>query len=151
MSSLDTAEILRILPHRPPMLFIDRVVEVSPNEVIRAEKEITAEEPALEGHFPPPGRPVMPGVLILETMAQAGAILVHATEPFDPERQPLTLLGVDRARFRRFVVPGDTLRVECTIAARRGNTWRLKATARVGDEVAADASFLAQVGDGTNS
>ena len=130
---IDIAGILEILPHRPPMLLVDRVDEVVAGERIRAHKNVTAAEPAFAGHFP--GRPVMPGVLLLEAMAQAGAILVHTTEPFDPAVQPLMLLGIDRARFRRPVVPGDTLELTCHISARHGETWRLKASAAVDDQI----------------
>jgi 3-hydroxyacyl-[acyl-carrier-protein] dehydratase len=143
--SLEHEEVLEILPHRTPMLLIDRVLEVLPGERIRALKCVSASEPALAGHFP--GRPVMPGVLLLEAMAQAGALLVHATEPFDASRQSISLLGVDRARFRRFVLPGDRLELDCAIISRRSNTWRLKASATVDQELAAEAMLLAAVGD----
>lgn len=141
----DSLDILKVLPHRPPMLLVDRVIDVEPGVRLSAVKNISMAEPALAGHFP--GRPVMPGVLVLEAMVQTGALLVYATEPFDAERQPLALLGIDKARFRRPVLPGDRLELECEIVARRGNTWRLKARAMVDSTIAADALFLAAVGE----
>jgi 3-hydroxyacyl-[acyl-carrier-protein] dehydratase len=127
------------------MLLVDRAIDVEPGVRLRAVKNISMTEPALVGHFP--GRPVMPGVLVLEAMAQAGALLVHATEPFDADQQPLALLGIDKARFRRPVLPGDRLDLECQVVSRRGNVWRLKATATVDGALAADATFLASVGE----
>lgn len=138
-------DILEALPHRPPMLLVDRVIDVEPGVSLRAVKNISMAEPALAGHFP--GRPVMPGVLVLEAMAQAGALLVYATDPFDADRQPVALLGIDKARFRRPVLPGDRLELECEVVSRRGNTWRLKAKATVDGLPAADATFLAAVGE----
>jgi len=142
---IEAAEILELLPHRPPMLLVDRVIEVVPGSLIRAVKAVSIAEPALAGHFP--GRPVMPGVLLIEAMAQACALLVHATEPFDHTRQHLALLGVDRARFRRPVLPGDTLELRCEVGSHRGGTWRLKAQAFVEGQLAAEAAILAAVGE----
>jgi 3-hydroxyacyl-[acyl-carrier-protein] dehydratase len=142
---LEAADILAILPHRPPFLLVDRVVEVEPGARIHAIKNVTASEPWIAAHFPPPGRPVMPGVLIIEALAQAGALLVHATEPFAPDA-PLALLGVDRARFHRPIVPGDAVELWCEIAARRGGVWRLRARAMVAGQLAAEATLLAAVG-----
>jgi 3-hydroxyacyl-[acyl-carrier-protein] dehydratase len=139
------ADILKVLPHRHPAILVDRVLEVSPGERIRAIKNVTIGEPIFAGHFP--GRPVMPGVLILEALAQAGALLAYATEPFDPAERSLYLLGVDRARFRRAVLPGDRLELVCETLARRGGTWRLSATASVDGEVAAEAVILAAVAE----
>jgi 3-hydroxyacyl-[acyl-carrier-protein] dehydratase len=129
------------------MLLVDRVIDVAPGASIRAVKTVSISEPALQGHFPPPGRPIMPGVLIVEALAQACALLVHATEPFDATRQPLALLGIDRARFRRPVGPGDKLDLHCEVVSRRGGTWRFRARALVGDHLAAEAVILAAVGE----
>ena len=142
---LTIEDILEILPHRPPMLLVDRVTEVTPGEKIVALKSISAKEPFLEGHFP--GRPIMPGVLVLEAMAQASALLVHATEPFDATSHTLLLLGIDGARFRRLVGPGDQLVIEATVSSHKKSVWRLKARAFVASDVAAEATFLASVGE----
>lgn len=143
-TALELREILEILPHRPPMLMVDRVLEMVPGDQIRAIKNVSGNEPALSGHFP--DRPVMPGVLLIEAMAQASALLVNATEPFDAQRQSISLLGVDRARFRRYVVAGDQLELRGKISSHRSGTWRLKCQALVNDELVAEAVLLAAVG-----
>jgi 3-hydroxyacyl-[acyl-carrier-protein] dehydratase len=143
-STLEGEDILRILPHRPPFLLLDRVVRLRPGELVEAIKNVSFGDWSLQGHFP--HRPVMPGVMVLEAMAQASAVLVHATEAFDAELQNLALLGVDGARFRRPIRPGDQLRLRCTVAARHGSTWRFRCQAAVDDELAAEAAILAAVG-----
>lgn len=143
---LEAADIIGILPHRPPLLLVDRVLETVPGASIRAVKSVTLSEPWFAAHFPPPGRPVMPGVLILEALAQASALLVHATDPFPPTA-PLALLGVDRARFHRPVGPGETMELVSEVAARRGNVWRFRTRALVEGRLAAEATLLAAVGE----
>lgn len=143
MSAPTLPSVLDVLPHRYPMLLVDRVLDVVPGERIRAVKNVSFGEPFFAGHFP--DEPIMPGVLVLEAMAQTGALLAWATEPFDPKERSLYLLGVDRARFRRLVVPGDRLELLCETAARRDETWRLRASATVEGEVAAEAVILAAV------
>lgn len=143
---LEAADIAGILPHRPPLLLVDRVLETEPGVSLRAQKIVTASEPWVAAHFPPPGRPVMPGVLILEALAQASALLVHATEPFPPTA-PMALLGVDRARFHRPVVPGETLELVAEVAARRGGVWRFRTRALVDGQLAAEATLLASIGE----
>ena len=140
---LNIEEVLRVLPHRHPAILVDRVLEVVPGARILAVKNVTISEPVFAGHFP--DRPVLPGVYVLEALAQAGALLAHATDPFDPAERALYLLGVDRARFRRVIVPGDRLELRCEVAARRGDTWRLKCSASVDGEIAAEAVILASV------
>ena len=142
--SLESEEILRLLPHRPPLVLVDRVLEVVPHTRILALKNVSLGEGVLAGHFP--GRPVMPGVLILEAMAQAGALLAVVSSEPGPDQQDMALLGVDRARFHRAVVPGDQLSLECTVAARRGALWRLRAKASVEGQLAAEAVILAVLG-----
>jgi beta-hydroxyacyl-ACP dehydratase FabZ len=131
--------ILELLPHRPPFLLVDRVLELSDNYVL-AEKLVSVAEPALAGHFP--GRPIFPGVMIIEAMAQAAGIWLASTSP--ERRSQLSMLaGVDGARFRRQVVPGDVLRLEARALAARSKLVKIEAKASVGGESVAEAVLLA--------
>ncbi|MFI5315936.1 MAG: 3-hydroxyacyl-ACP dehydratase FabZ [Myxococcota bacterium] len=131
--------ILELLPHRPPFLLVDRVLELAENYVL-AEKLVSASEPALGGHFP--GRPIFPGVLIIEAMAQAAGIWLASTSP--ERRSQLSMLaGVDGARFRRQVVPGDVLRLEARTLAARSKLVKIEAKASVAGEPVAEAVLLA--------
>ena len=130
---LDRAAIEAILPHREPFLLIDEVLELEPGQRVVARKRVRPDEWYLAGHFP--GRPVMPGVLIVEAMAQTGAVAVLAEEE---NRGRLALFaGIDDTRFKRIVEPGDELELECTLEQVRGPVGRGKASARVGGELAA--------------
>jgi 3-hydroxyacyl-[acyl-carrier-protein] dehydratase len=130
---LGRAEIEEILPHREPFLLIDEVLELEPGRRVLARKLVRPDEWYLQGHFP--GRPVMPGVLIVEAMAQTGAVAVLAEAE---NRGRIALFaGIDDTRFKRIVEPGDELELECTLEQVRGPIGRGKATARVDDELAA--------------
>jgi 3-hydroxyacyl-[acyl-carrier-protein] dehydratase len=130
---LDRRETEAILPHREPFLLIDQVLELEPGERVVARKTVREDEWYLAGHFP--GRPVMPGVLIVEGMAQTGAVAVLSQEE---NRGRLALFaGIDDVRFKRIVEPGDELVYECTLETVRGPVGKGKATARVGDKLAA--------------
>ena len=130
---MDKAAIEEVLPHRPPMLLIDEVLELEPGERVVARKTVRPDEWYLAGHFP--GRPVMPGVLIVEAMAQTGAVAVLAQEE---NRGRLALFaGIDDVRFKRIVEPGDELELECRLEAVRGPIGKGKATAKVDGELAA--------------
>jgi len=130
---LGREEIEAILPHRPPFLLIDEVVELEPGERVVARKTVRPDEWYLSGHFP--GRPVMPGVLIVEAMAQTGSVAVLSQEE---NRGRLALFaGIDDVRFKRIVEPGDELELECTLEAVRGPIGKGKATARVDGQLAA--------------
>jgi beta-hydroxyacyl-ACP dehydratase FabZ len=130
---------MKILPHRYPMLLVDRVLEIEEGKRIVGIKNVTANEPFFQGHFP--GAPVMPGVLIVEAMAQCGAIL-FLRDIADRERKLFLFGGVDKARFRRPVVPGDQLRLECELVQRRGNSVKIRGTATVDGSVVAEAEML---------
>ena len=135
---LDITEIMSILPHRYPMLLIDRVLELEEKRVV-CLKNVTANEPFFQGHFP--GAPVMPGVLIVEAMAQCAAVLILRDIPNRAEKLFL-FGGVDKARFRKPVVPGDQLKLECDILQRRSNSVRMRGVATVDGEVVAEAELL---------
>jgi 3-hydroxyacyl-[acyl-carrier-protein] dehydratase len=130
---------LRMLPHRYPFLMVDRVVEIAGGRA-RTLKNVSHNEPFFVGHFP--GNPVMPGVLIIEALAQSAAIL--ALSELKAENQRMFMLtGIEKARFRRPVVPGDQLDMEVTVIRNRGPLWKMRAEARVGGEIAAEAELSA--------
>lgn len=134
-------EILKYLPHRPPFLLIDRVIEIKEGESIVAIKNVTMNETFFVGHFP--DRPVMPGVLIIEAMAQAGGVLAYKSTNTSPSDGVLYLFaGIDHARFRRVVEPGDQLRLDVRLAKTKREIWKLNASAYVGDELACSAELM---------
>ena len=142
---MDIAAIASLLPHRYPFLLVDRVVELVAGERIVALKNVTVNEPFFVGHFPQ--RPLMPGVLICEALVQAGGILARASvAPLDetlerPADRLAMLTGLDRARFRRQVSPGDQLRLEVAILRRRGTFWKMEGKARVDGKIVAELEF----------
>ena len=133
----EAADIMTILPHRYPFLLIDRVVEIEPGKRVVAMRNVTANEPQFTGHFP--GRPIMPGVLLVESLAQAGAVAILS---FPANRGKLVLFaGIDECRFRRIVVPGDTLRLEITVEKLGRVSGRARAVATVNGELAVEATL----------
>ena len=146
-TTLGIKSILDYLPHRYPFLLVDRVVEVKRGESIRAYKNLTFNEPFFQGHFP--GVPVMPGVLIIEAMAQAGVLLVaHSLPEGENLSDKLCLFtGIEKARFRRPVVPGDRLDIECGNLHHKLRLWKMDARAYVGGKLAAEASLTASAMD----
>ena len=132
-------EIMNILPHRYPMLLVDRIIEVDGEKRIVGLKNVSANEEFFLGHFP--GNPVMPGVLIVEAMAQCAAILGLKDMP-DRDRKLFLFGGVDRARFRRPVVPGDQLRLECEVLHRRASSVKIKGTATIDGQLVAEAQLF---------
>ena len=144
---LDIEAIQRILPHRPPFLLVDRVVALEPGVKLVAWTGVTMNEPFFEGHFP--GKPVMPGVLILEALAQAcGLLAMKSMGPDEDVENKITyLMGIDGARFRRPVVPGDRLELHVEVTKRKGPVWRQKGAAIVDGQVVAEAEFLAMLAD----
>lgn len=138
------AEIMRILPHRYPFLLVDRVIEFDPEKRIVGLKNVSINEPFFAGHFP--DAPVMPGVLTIEAMAQTGAIIgLHATST-DLTKTVVYFMGIDEARFRRPIVPGDQLRIVATVLRRKSVVWKMRGEVYVGSELAAEATLLSSIG-----
>ena len=141
---MENAEIQRILPHRYPFLLIDRVIEITARERIVAVKNVTANEPFFMGHFP--GFPIMPGVLIIEAIAQAGGALL-LKDIGDREGKLMVFTGIERARFRKPVLPGDQLRIEVNVLAWRRTAVRMEGKAYVGAKLACEAVVSCQLID----
>ena len=142
MSALDSTEIRATLPHRYPFLLVDRISELEPGRRIVGIKNVTINEPFFQGHFP--DRPVMPGVLILEAMAQVGGVLAFKSSPFKG-RPVVYLTGIDNAKFRKPVVPGDQLRLEVEVIKRRQPFWKMRGNAFVESELVCEAELTAMV------
>ena len=144
MSGLDINQILEYLPHRYPFLMVDRVLSCEPGKRLTAIKNVTINEPFFQGHFP--HHPVMPGVLIIESMAQACAILTfHSEQHRADERLVYYFVGIDNARFKKPVMPGDTLRLEVALERHVRGIWKFTAQALVADAVVAVAEMMCTV------
>jgi len=144
---MDIQRVLEFLPHRYPMLLIDRVLECEPGKRLRALKNVTINEPFFGGHFP--GRPVMPGVLILEVMAQAtGLLALQSLDDLPKKDSMYYFVGVDQARFRKPVLPGDQLFVEVDLIRTSRGIWKVSATAKVDDQVVTTAELMGALRDG---
>jgi len=141
---LDIGGILEIMPHRYPLLLVDRIVEVQGNQRVVGIKNVTINEPFFQGHFP--GHPIMPGVLIIEAMAQVGGFLLMGAVD-DPQNKVVYFMSIDNVKFRRPVVPGDQLRSELEMIQHRGRTCRMRGTAYVDGNLVAEAEFMARVVD----
>ncbi len=144
-AGLDTAKLLRILPHRPPFLLIDRVLEIEPRKSARAIKSVSINEPVFQGHFP--GLPIFPAVLCVEAMAQLMCVLVYASEAMDPSYQRFTFAGIDKAKFRQQITPGDQIEISVRVLQHRSNIWKCEGVASVDEVVCAEAELLAAVQD----
>ena len=142
---IEIKEILNVLPHGYPFLLIDRVIEMESGKRIVGIKNVTYNEPFFPGHFP--GRPIMPGVLIIESMAQAAGVLALNSLPPEEHKKPVYFLGIDNARFRKPVIPGDQLRIELEITRHRQSVWGFKGKAFVDGKLVAEADLLAMIGD----
>jgi 3-hydroxyacyl-[acyl-carrier-protein] dehydratase len=142
---MDARAIQAILPHRYPFLLVDRVLSLEPLKAIVALKSVTINEPFFAGHFP--GHPVMPGVLVLEALAQAAGLLALKSLPGGWQEKATYLMAIDRARFRRPVVPGDRLELRVEVLRRKGTVWKEMGTAMVDGAVAAEAEFMAMLVD----
>jgi beta-hydroxyacyl-ACP dehydratase FabZ len=138
---LDVKEILKCIPHRYPFLLVDRIIEVEGNEKVVGIKNVSINEHFFQGHFP--NRPVMPGVLICEAMAQVGAIFAHNARGGMSDDKVFVLTGLDNVKFKRPVEPGDQLRMELTCLKRRGSFWKMQGIATVNGKLVAQAEISA--------
>ncbi len=142
----DIQGIMDLLAHRYPFLLIDRVIEVVPGDKIKALKNVTINEPFFQGHFP--GRPIMPGVLIIEAMAQVGGILAYLTGSVEQRKHLIYFMGMDRVRFRKPVVPGDQIIFDAKIIKFRSKAAKMSGTASVDNQLVAEAELMASFGEG---
>ncbi len=142
---IEIREIQSLLPHAYPFLLVDRIIEIEPGKRIVGIKNVTYNEPFFPGHFP--GRPIMPGVLIVEAMAQTAGVLAFKSLPEEEQGKPVFFLGLDNVRFRRPVVPGDQLRMELAITKHRQAIWGFQGKAYVEDKLVAEADLLAMLGE----
>jgi 3-hydroxyacyl-[acyl-carrier-protein] dehydratase len=140
---IEYAEVLRRIPHRYPMLLIDRAIGYQPHEAIVGIKNVTFNEPFFQGHFP--GAPVMPGVFLVEAMGQAGGLLISKSFDVDPTGKIIFFMSINEARFRKPVRPGDTVYMHVNVQKRRGMVYRFRGEAKVKGVVCAEAEFTAMM------
>jgi 3-hydroxyacyl-[acyl-carrier-protein] dehydratase len=141
ISTMDIKKIVQLLPHRYPFLLVDRILEGEMNKSIIGLKNVSMNEPFFQGHFP--SDPIMPGVLILEGMAQVGGILAFYSLPEMIGEKLIYFAGIDKVRFRQPVVPGDQLIYEMKVIKHKGKIWKMAGKAKVDNHVAAEAEFMA--------
>jgi 3-hydroxyacyl-[acyl-carrier-protein] dehydratase len=142
---IELEQIIKMIPHRYPFLLIDRIVDLKPDESAIGLKNVTFNEPHFMGHFP--NKPIMPGVLIIEAMAQTSAVLVVKTLEHATEGKLVYFMSIEEAKFRKTVVPGDSLYLHVYKDRNRGNVWRFNAEAKVNNQKVAEASFTAMIID----
>ncbi len=140
---MDNEEVKNLLPHREPFLFIDGVIELQPGVRIVAVRKFRSEEDFFRGHFP--GNPIVPGVIVIEALAQAGGILVYSSYPEELKGKTPALVGLENVRFKKPVLPGDEVRLDVQISRGRSRIWKLKGDAFVGETKVAEAEILASV------
>jgi len=145
LKQLDIKNVMEMIPHRYPILLVDRVIDLVPGESATGLKNVTFNEPHFQGHFP--GVPVMPGVLIVEAMAQTSAILVVHTMGEEAKGKIVYFMSIEEAKFRKPVTPGDTLHIRVEKVQNRRNVWKFNGKAMVGDQVCAEATFSAMIMD----
>ncbi len=143
--NIDINQIMKMIPHRYPILLVDRIIELTPGESATSLKNVTMNEPQFMGHFP--GYPVMPGVLIIESMAQTAALVVVDFLGDEAMGKVVYFMTIDNARFRKPVTPGDTMHVRVEKIQSRGPVWKFKGTATVDGKVCAEAVFSAMITD----
>ena len=137
---MNISDIMKKLPHRYPFLLVDRIIAMEPNVSITGIKNVTINEPFFQGHFP--GQPIMPGVLIIEAMAQVGGVLAFST---GTDAKSVFFMSIEKAKFRKPVVPGDQMKMELRVIQQRGNVWKLSGVAKVDDKVVAEADLTAML------
>jgi len=142
---IDIKEIMAMLPHAYPFLLVDRILEVEPGKRVVGIKNVTYNEPFFPGHFP--GRPIMPGVLIVEAMAQTAGVLIFYSLPEEDRKKTVFFLAIDNVRFRKPVIPGDQLRMELEITRHRQSIWGFKGKALVDGNVVAEGDLMAMIGE----
>jgi 3-hydroxyacyl-[acyl-carrier-protein] dehydratase len=142
---IDIEGVMRLIPHRYPFLMIDRLVDVVPGESVTGIKNVTINEPFFRGHFP--GNPVMPGVLIIEALAQTAGALVMRSQGFESESKLVYFMSIDSARFRKLVLPGDTLYLHTIKQHSRNNIWKFSGEAKVDGSIVSEAVFTAMIKD----
>ncbi len=145
LGSADLERIMRMIPHRAPFLFLDRVHSIDKSKSAVGVKNVTSIEPHFAGHFP--GRPIMPGVLIVEAMAQTAAVMVVDTLDMIDKGMLVYFMTVDKTRFRSPVVPGDVLELHVAVQRHKGSVWRFTGQGKVGDRLCAEAEFSAMIVD----
>lgn len=142
---IDINKIIELIPHRYPILLVDRIIELTPHEKAVGIKNVTFNEPHFMGHFP--AKPIMPGVLIIEAMAQTSAVLVAESMDGALQDKLVYFMTIDNVHFRKPVIPGDTIRLEVTTVKNRGRVWKFKGEAFVDGQMVADAEFAAMIMD----
>ncbi|MBK6897416.1 MAG: 3-hydroxyacyl-ACP dehydratase FabZ [Alphaproteobacteria bacterium] len=142
---IDILRIMNMIPHRYPFLMVDKVVDLVPGQSAVGIKNVTINEPHFAGHFP--GFPVMPGVLIIEAMAQTAGLVVVEFMGLESKKKIVYFMTIDNARFRKPVTPGDTLHIHVEKVQSRGTVWKFKGEAKVGDKLCAEATFSAMIAD----
>jgi 3-hydroxyacyl-[acyl-carrier-protein] dehydratase len=144
LQSVDIEKIMNLIPHRYPLLLVDRVFDIIPEQSATGLKNVTFNEPHFMGHFP--SKPIMPGVLIIEAMAQTSAVLVNISIE-DTENKLVYFMSIEEAKFRKPVVPGDTMLIYVNKERNRSNIWKFKAIAKVEGNIVAEATFTAMIVD----
>ena len=142
-NSFDIQEIMKLLPHRYPFILVDRILELTPGEKVVALKNVTINEPFFQGHFP--GTPIMPGVLIIEAMAQVGGVLALSSMVPLNENALIYFMGVDQVKFRKPVVPGDQLIMDIEVLKQRAKVIKLAGSAKVDDQLVAEGQLMATI------
>ncbi|MDD5451831.1 MAG: 3-hydroxyacyl-ACP dehydratase FabZ [Desulfovibrionales bacterium] len=148
-NKINIREILKILPHRYPFLLVDKILECKSGESIKGLKNVTINEPFFQGHFP--GQPIMPGVLILEAMAQVGGILAYLSNEEEMKNRLFYFIGLDKVRFRKTVVPGDQIVFDLTMLKRKMKMYMMAGRATVDGKLVAEAELMAAMSDDTGA
>ncbi len=145
LEPMDILKLMDILPHRYPMLLVDRIINITENDGATGIKNVTINEPFFQGHFP--GKPVMPGVLIIESMAQTAAAYTAYAGNVNTEGKIILFMGLDKVKFRKPVIPGDQLKIHVSITQKRPPVWKYESRATVDGQVVAEASYKAMLAD----